>query len=84
MKDKYANLPESDKKILRDFLEKFSTRQWLLEGGVMIVENHPSRLCRTLVIDVLYDPLVERKELYAFAQPHNLAVEIVVHHDQRV
>jgi len=74
---------EEDRKILAEVYKAFATRfdgngnptayqEWFRGAG--IVENHPSKMARTLVLNCNYRPLLMMKEVMALAQTHGIAV----------
>lgn len=74
---------EQDRQILAEVYRAFATRfdsnknpteyqQWFRGAG--IVEQHPVKMTRTLVINCNYKPLLMMKEVLALAEKHSLAL----------
>jgi len=66
---------EKDRAVLTEFIQKYHTHQWL--RGANIIENHPTRMAKTLEVCVNYRPVREMNELMEFAHKHTLALEFV-------
>ena len=66
---------EKDRQALAEFIQTYHTHQWL--RGANIVENHPTRLCKTLEVAVNYRPVNEMVELLDFTSKNGLALEFV-------
>lgn len=45
-------------------------QEWFRGAG--IVENHPTKMCRALVINANYFPAVEQQKIIALSQKYNL------------
>jgi len=74
---------EVERKILAEVYRSFATafdgnknptayQEWF--RGAKIVEAHPVKMARTLVINCNYRPLLMLKEVLALAEKHGLAV----------
>lgn len=74
---------EQDRQILAEVYRAFATKfdenhnpvayqQWFRGAG--IVENHPAKMARTLLINCNYRPLLLMKEVLALAEKHGLAL----------
>lgn len=72
---------ETDRQILASVYKSFATRvdgqgnptsyqEWFRGAG--IVENHPAKMGRTLLINCNYRPLLMMKEILAIAEKHGL------------
>jgi len=66
---------EKDRQALAEFIQKYHTHQWL--RGANVIENHPTRFCKTLEVAVNYRPVRELPDLMDFAQQRGLALEFV-------
>lgn len=77
--NKYDNLSESDKKLVKEFVETHWNAQWFRRDiPPTLYQNHPSRMCKTLEVSVAYKPLNEMKSVLAFADKHQIAVEFLI------
>lgn len=76
---------ESDRQILAEIYRSFATKfdsnknptvyqEWFRGAG--IVEKHPEKGCRTLVVNCNYKPLLMMKEILALAEKYKLALLI--------
>jgi len=73
----------NDRKILGDCYDLFCTRQWF--RGADLVFNHPTHMCKTLVIKCEYKPVAEMTEILGFIQSRQISVDwVVMSHDQHV
>jgi len=71
------NLPknETDRQILAEFINKYHTSQWL--RGANVIENHPTRFCKTIEVHVNYRPVNSMVELLSFAESKGCALEFI-------
>ena len=66
---------QEDKVALGEFYDIFSKMQWFERAE--IIENHPTKMKKTLEVLVRYKPLLEQKEILTFTAKHNVALEMV-------
>ena len=66
---------QSDSNALGEFYNNHSTKQWF--DMAMIIENHPTQMRKTLVLNVNYNPALEMKEILAFTHKYVLGLDIV-------
>jgi hypothetical protein len=72
--DPFAHLSESDRSILREFIQTYASHEWL--RGANIIENHPLKMRKTLEIAVNYKPMYEMNKILEFSDKHKLALHM--------
>jgi hypothetical protein len=75
MRDKFAHLPESDRQMLKEFVQKYYSAQWF--KAVDIVES-PTRMCKVMEVKCTYKPLAELKDILLITGKYNVPVEFTV------
>jgi hypothetical protein len=76
MLNEVTKLKPQDRALLGEFYDIYQNRQWF--NSALVVENHPTHMRKTLVVNVQYRPLVEMKEVLSFVSKHNLALDFIV------
>lgn len=82
---------EADRIILADVYRTFAVevdenkmpvryQEWFRGAG--IVDNHPTKLGRTLVINVNYFPAVEQQKILELSQKHNIQYHLEIIRDR--
>lgn len=66
---------EEDRKALGEFYNNHSTKQWFDKAE--IVEQHPTHMKRTLVLNVNFTPAFEMKEILSFTHKYNLGLDVI-------